>query len=474
MSDQSPTRPLFGTDTLLLLAMLFPVLFVGGGVMRQFTLTSAVAYGLTLVYLLVDVLGGDHDTYRLRRALVWSTIGVVVVAPALLFILLRHAAGPQYWVHDNPLQIEEAARMLVHGIDPYGQDYSKTPMALWSGYGDFRWSANPHAVPPPDWKVNPALFHVVSLPFGLLVAVPFYVLSTQTLGWFDARVVYVLAYLLVLWLIVGTVRNREQRLQALILVGLNPLLVPFLIEGRNDILVFALLLSAAAAWQRDRRMLAGLLVGLAITTKHTAIFFLPFYMLLGWRTELPWRARIRTLAYHLLAPGLTALALVLPFLLWNARSFVDDTYRYLAGTLATSYPLEGIGLSDMAVELGWVPNAAAPFPNALIQALTAGPLLAVLLWRQWRTNTMRQALFGHGAFLLVYMWSSRLFNDNYLGYIVLVLLVARYWPAVMARAPEPAPTPARQGLPGAGAGSLALAQAAGHQAWQVADKEIMR
>ncbi len=139
--------------------------------------------------------------------------------------------------------------------------------------------------------------------------------------------------------------------------------------------------------------------------------------------------RLAALARRLLPTALTALAITLPFLAWDWRAFLEDTVGYISGVLPTSYPLSGMGIGGIAVVLGWAPNAAAPFPASLLQALVAGPFLVALLRTQWRFNTLRHALAGYAVFLLVFMWLARFYFENYLGYILLTLSVAAFWPA---------------------------------------------
>ncbi|MFN8499945.1 MAG: glycosyltransferase family 87 protein [Anaerolineae bacterium] len=434
-----PLRRILSLDSLLLLVSIFPMLYLRESYVEseRFVLPpqaiwafADVAYWLLFAYLLVDFLGRNRDTTRVRLGLLALLIATIVLAPTVTSVVLRHRSGdPAQYAHDNPVQIEAAVDYLRRGVNPYGADYFATPLARWSGYTGATYSNDPNAVPPPDWRVNPALYHVVSLPVGLLAAVPFDIVFRAIFGWFDARALYLAAYLLSLWLIGRVVADPTRRLAALIAVGLNPLLVSFLVEGRNDILVFSLVLASAVAWQKRRLDLSGVLLGLAIMTKHIAILFLPFYALLGWQVSFPLRKRVLQLGRHLLPVFWAALLVAVPFLIWNWRAFYDDTFGYLAGSTAHAYPLSGMGFGGLVVTWGWVPNAGVPFPSLLYQLAFGLPLLAALLWVQWRQNSIRVALAAYAIFLLVYMWFARFFFDNYLGYIIMLLAVAYFWPS---------------------------------------------
>ena len=426
-------------DSLLLLVSVFPMLYLRESyVDSQYVALPSpatwafadIAYWLLFAYLLMDFLGRRRDTTRLRLGLLALLIATIALAPILASMVLRHRSGnPVAYVHDNPIQIEAAVKYMLRGVDPYGADYFSTPLAAWPHYTGATYSNNPNDVPPPDWTINPAMYHVVSLPFGLLAAVPFQLLSNAVLGWFDARLLYLAAYLLSLVLVGSVVKEPTHRLAALIAVGLNPLLISFLVEGRNDILVSSLILASAVAWHKRRLDLSGILLGLAVMTKHIDILFLPFYALLGWQASLPLRTRVVALSRHLLPVIGVALLLAVPFLIWNWRAFYDDTFGYLAGSAGHAYPLSGMGFGGLVVTWGWVPNAGVPFPSLLWQMGFGGPLLLLLLWVQWRQNTIRIALAAYGLFLLVYMWFARFFFDNYLGYIVMILAVAYFWPS---------------------------------------------
>lgn len=427
-----------GIDSLLLMAVLFPMTARWDWYyaahyrvlpIEAIGVFAALAYLLGVVYITLDYFGRARDTTTARSVVLGLLVVNLVVAPMLTSMVVRHVTGQtERWVHDNPLQMEEAAKFLLRGENPYATDYTNTPMAQWPYYTGPVWSNRWQEPPPTEGRVNPALFHVVSLPFGVLVTVPFQAVLDGVLGWFDGRLVYLLAYLFTLWLLSRLVRDRTLRLAALILVGLNPLLVPYVVEGRNDILVFSLLL-AALVWHRERPVVSAVWLGLALATKHVAALFLPFYLLLLWREYADSPHRLAAVARRLLPAAVTALALTLPFLVWDAGAFLEDTVGYIGGMLPTSYPLSGMGIGGIAVVLGWVPNAAAPFPASLLQALVAGPFLLALLRHQWRFNTLRQALGGYAVFLLVFMWLARFYFENYLGYILLTLATAAFWPA---------------------------------------------
>lgn len=428
-----------GLDSLFLLATLFPMTARWDAYYASYSrvlpveaigIFSVLAYLLGVTYVILDYFGRTRDTTS-ARLVVFGLLAVnLVVGPMVTSMVVRHVTGQtERWIHDTPLQIEAATDALLQGQNPYATDYIDTPLARWPYYNGPMWSSNWAEPPPPEARVNPAIYHVAYLPFTLLIALPAKFLTTLTIGWFDGRWTNLLAYLFTLWLLSRLVREPGHRLALLILIGLNPLLIPFVIEGRNDILVFSLLLAAVVAWHEERPLASAIWLGLALATKHVAILFLPFYLLLLWRECAPHRRPLVALTRRLLPTVVTALALILPFFVWDWRAFLDDTVGYISGALPSSYPLSGIGIGGIAVVMGWVPNAGAPFPSTILQAVIAGPLLVALLRHQWQFNTLRHALGAYAVFLFVFMWLARYFFDSYLGYILLVLGLAVLWPA---------------------------------------------
>jgi hypothetical protein len=74
--------------------------------------------------------------------------------------------------------------------------------------------------------------------------------------------------------------------------------------------------------------------------------------------------------------------------------------------------------------LGWVPDRFSLWPFWLTELLVALPLLVWFLWRQQRANTLVNASWHYGVFLLAFFYVSRFLNENYLGYILAFLALA--------------------------------------------------
>jgi hypothetical protein len=120
-------------------------------------------------------------------------------------------------------------------------------------------------------------------------------------------------------------------------------------------------------------------------------------------------------------PGfLVLVAVLLPFFLWDMGAFVDDTLQYHTGLSAsgTSYPIKSLGLGGLALGFGWVQHSTDPFPFSALQLIFGGLAFVGLLIRQWRNNTLPQVVLNYALLFFVFLFLSRMFNDNHLGYVL--------------------------------------------------------
>jgi hypothetical protein len=359
--------------------------------------SSPIGHGMSAAFVL-----------RLKLALAALAISLVVILPTISGMVLRHASEPWSYVHDAAMQVEEAIRFLLQGRNPYAENYLETPLAQWE-----------YAFPPPE--VNPALYHNAYLPFIFLFSAPFYACSTWLTGWYDQRLVFLLLFAVACWLYMQHGRSITRRLSLLIVFGLNFFGVSYVIWGGTDVFVFFWLIACTYLLSRNRTTAAAVCLGLACASKQTAWLFVPFFLIHALQKERSsgtW-ALLGATAPVVLVPAL----FILPFLLWDAASFVDDTYLYLSGQSASSYPIVGLGFGGMLVDLGFVRDKNAYFPFILFQLAFSIPLLIFSLRRQWRRSTVQRCWFGYGLLLLCFTFFSRFFSDFYLGTIVNALVL---------------------------------------------------
>jgi len=386
----------------------------------------SLALGLTGLYFVVDAaadLLGEQPTYRLKMGLVYAIILVLVFGKTFLLIDLRHITGPASYTHDGGvIQTEATIQYFLAGKNPYLENYLDTPMAEWG------------------IEFRTALYHYPYLPWTFVFSTPFYLLGRVTLGWFDQRLVYLLLFVLTLLLSQALAHTRQEKLLAVMFIGLNPILASDVIFGQNDsfilfwiVLGLWLLRQAEQSGQHRWTLLGSLAFGLACASKSTAWFLTPFWVVFllrhdwgEWLIPPPerWSVLIKK-AWRQNWPLLAALGLVVgPWFVWSPGAMFDDVWRWSSGTAEQTYQIRGWGLSNFILAFQLVPDRLAYWPFWLTEIIVAAPLLVLLLWRQCRHNTMGAMLYGYVVLLFAFFYVSRFLNENYLGYLASFLALA--------------------------------------------------
>ena len=381
----------------------------------------ALAGAVAFSYPLRDL--RERAAFRPRAR--WVHLGIVlmvfVLVPTVASIVLRETGKPYTYIHDGALMIEEASRKLLAGHNPYAADYLDTPLYYWPMVN------------------NPALYHLTYFPFLFLITVPF-VWAFDHLGIFwDQRYLYVPAFVATLAVVPLLVKRTDHRIALVALVGLNPQLFPFVIEGRNDFFVLLFLFAGVALLQRERRTWGALAIAAAAAAKLHAVVLMPFVAVYLIATRKPKTVREAAFALTPLVPATVFLAVTfLPFLVNDWNAFYDDVVRYNAGGAAWTYPISGMGFSALLLWLGVISYRQADFPFAVIEIAVATPIAVYTLVRLWKAPTIARMLGGYALTLLAFLFFGRYFQGNYLGYILAVaspipFLVREARPARTAR-----------------------------------------
>ena len=375
-----------------------------------FLLLAAISLLAFLVYAIVDLL---EDRLKKRTilltkyALLWLVIFALVVLPTLKLTLLRHDNLPQSYSHDGGvIQTEATIDFFLDGRNPYTEDYRDTPMADW-GFPEFR----------------TALDHYPYLPSTFVLSTPVKLLSDNSIGWYDQRFTYLLLFILILLLIPSLTRKRPEALLGLtMLLGLNPIMGLDILFGQNDLFVLAWIVLSLWFLQRRKIVWSSIFFGIACAAKPTAWFLAPFWGIalmadqnISWKTIPP---HIPQLLRRLAPAIIVFLLFVLPYLFWNADAFVDDVWRWAAGTTETHYQIWGLGFANFVLATGSLADRFAYWPFWIPELLVSIPLLIFLLAKQMRNNTVA-SVYWHGAiFLLGFAYFSRFLNENYLGFLL--------------------------------------------------------
>jgi len=394
---------------------------------------------LAVTYPVRDARSGSRFTSRDRVAHFAAIVALFVVVPTIAAIVLRETGRPYTYVHDGAIMVEEAARKLVAGQNPYVAAYLDTPLFYWPMIN------------------NPALYHLTYFPAMFLVTVPF-VVAFDRLGLvFDQRYLYLPAYLAAAVVVPLVVRGGADRtstiasrLSLTALVVLQPFLFAFVPEGRNDFFVLLFIFAGIALLVRDRRTLGVLALSIAAASKLHAGPLLLFALAYLWWSDapLPTRARVARLARASWAGALVLLATFAPFLVDNFGAFWDDVVAYNAGGAAWSYPVSGIGVSALLRALGVISYPQQEFPFAAFQLVAGVPTAIWSLRRLRRDPHLATMLLGYGVTMLTLTFFGRYLHGNHVGFIIAVVSPAPFLrpqlvAAVLARlAPREGPVPA--------------------------------
>lgn len=419
---QAKDRLVMSLDALLfsvLVAAYLPIRF--GNTMPQVVPDDARLTSLLVLavgcYWLLDLLPDKspalHRQTLISKAVIISlAIGLLVILPTIRAISLRHETQPYYYVHDGLIQSESAVQFVLSGKNPYVEDYRNTPLAQWGYHGG-------------DSLANPALDHYAYMPLTFLLPLPFQVIIRPNLGWFDQR--WVFLGVLVGVLIVATLLSRDssKRLLLLMVIALNPLFVPFFIEGRNDVLPLFWILLTVLLVQRGNITASALTLALACATKQSAWFLAPFYLAYVSRGRSPgqrWQRLMRPLIVAVTAFGV----IVLPWVFADPAAFFNDIFYFQSGLSSSGFPASGFSLGALLYGFGVIKSDTQPFPYWIFQLAASAPLLWFTLRRQWRAPDWRSAMIGYGLLVFSAAFFSQLFHDNYLGFIITILAIA-FW-----------------------------------------------
>jgi len=398
-----------------------------------FLLLTAISVLAFLIYVLIDLFKERMATktlFRWKYLLLWIIILTMVILPALKMTILRHENLPQSYSHDGGvIQTEAATDYFLAGKNPYIEDYHNTPMSEW-GFEQFR----------------TALDHYPYLPATFVLSAPSKLFFDEVLGWYDQRFTYLILFVITLLLATSFTNKRyADALGLTMILGLNPIMGLDVIFGQNDSFVLAWLVFSAWFLYRKNWLWSSILFGVAVASKPTAWFLAPFWALaLLEDTPLTLAAAFsRTAMGKLLrriTPGLLIFLLfTLPYIIWSPSDFIDDVWKWAAGTATIHYQIWGLGFSNFVLAWGHLPDRFAQWPFWAPELIIAAPLLLLLLVKQLKDNSIG-SFFWHGAILLLgFAYFSRFLNENYLGFLLALFALGYY--LIPQRHEKASPTP---------------------------------
>jgi len=335
-------------------------------------------------------------------------------------IILSFILPPQYTNDGTSLDINAAA-LLVQGRNPYTdsdivhlvrqlpiEPYWTTPLRVgqfanrlnYPSYTDLRSALDT------DLKTGqaPEFESKVSYPaLSFLTLVPF-----AWLNIFNVLPFYLFCYF-VLLVIAWKVVRPELRPWVVLLWLANVSMWSSVVGGNLDILNILLIV---LAWLlREQRWWSALLMGLALATKQLTWFFLPLYMILVWR-QYNFVEVVRRFAIA----GGVALAINLPFILWNPHAWLAGIMAPIADPM---FPL-GVGIIGPSL------TPLLPiFPPWVYTALEIDAIPLILLWYWHLCKERPEAAMLLAVIPLFFAWRSLPSYFDCSAYPLFMLLAAK-------------------------------------------------
>ena len=183
--------------------------------------------------------------------------------------------------------------------------------------------------------------------------------------------IYLLSFLLIVYVAWKAVRP-EMRPWVVLLTMANVPMLASTVGGNLDILT---ILPLILAWLwRDKRWASAIMLGLAFATKQPAWFFLPFYLILTFRSY-----GLKETANRSLIAGAIALACNLPFIIWNPQAWI-------AGIIApVSDPMFPLGIGIVGLSTSHLLPFLPKFVYTVLE-VAAMPLTYLWYWRICREH----------------------------------------------------------------------------------------
>lgn len=368
---------------------------------------------LALLGFLVLTYGAQRAWSKARTYRFIFLLGVIMISCVATYQLLgRVVYGDPYGTHDGTVETEIAASMILHGKNPYAEDFSTTSFARF------------HQSRP---TINQAAI-MLAYPYPPLVP-----LLTLPLVWMsesfhsvpDGRILTMLSYAVLCVLLLRHVRNQQHRTLLVIALLLNPFVFVYPILGLNDIFFVLFLVLAALAGRHRMWVYSGIALGAAVAAKQTALLAAPLWLWWMWCMYRDGQVHRRTSIQSVSAAALTVLFLYGPFLLWNPSAMWNDLFLFVSGSIPRTYPIGGDSLWQLGLLLQSIPNAFVSTAHripVILTTLIVLPLVAVWIRRrptaaQWLTSVMVATI----AVSVV----NRFFFENYFS-AILTLGIAAY------------------------------------------------
>lgn len=381
-------------------------LFRQNGYVNEFVLIISAIF--LILFVLLSLF--EHlKLFRSKLRFIFLILIILVVHGSFLSeaILTRMNATNDFKVHDGVIITEAAYSAFINGYNPYSISYREV---LEKGkYFNFNL---------PSY----AEFSYPYSPMMFIVNIPIFSFSSSVAGFIDMRLT--LAIFFFLSALVGLLMIREKIL-FLILFLLNPLFVPLLYYGANEvILLFFSLLQVYFIYRKKVSLATGALA-LATGTKLLILPLLPLYFIYIFFLK-PKSIRFGFLFKQLLVFSLINLAIYLPFFVWNSSDLLNDLIFPWVGKGDLSHPIAGfLGLPQILSRMGFI-SASSSFPFFLFIPLIEVCFL-IFAFYAFKSSLKLSTLCVFSAINLILIFAfSRLLQVYYVAFLSQILVFASF------------------------------------------------
>ncbi len=330
---------------------------------RKFTPT--LAFGLAYGALLLLLFGLFALAYqRIRAMSVPPKLGLILLATLLFCLPL---------LQTYPFNSTDIYRYIIRG-------------RVNSVYEASSYETSPSAFPDDPFFPFAGEWANETSPYGpvweLISTAVTYPLSNNLLSLLIAfKIIGIIAHLgcaLLIWRLLANSPPGQQAGYTMLWAWNPALLLTFVVDAHNDVVMIFWLLSGLYVMQRQQPTAGLLLMMLAPLTKPIALLPLPLFFIAGWQTCPTSKAKLR----YLVTIGLGGLALTLLVFLPFGSPVQLATRLLREAANAPGFSFSTLGLLTF-IDLGLPP----PLKQSAIIGMVLFVLFAIwVLWRTWRNG----------------------------------------------------------------------------------------
>lgn len=397
----------FATGRLLRLEFLSPLVKPVGNIL----IIHVIGFLAFLVYLWLDQ-PSRKKRYALHRfgiALICSLMIIGIIASRETQFR-NSLPKPVAW-NDGALQTQAAATLILDGANPYAADYHHT---IFSSFFRDR----------PLGADSGALTHYAYPPLIPILSIPTMWINQTFDTHLDGQILYLYVFFLLVAILCLAARTWERRTTIVLLTLANPFVWMYPLAGWNDIIFITAIVGSAILIERKHWLSAGIIFGLALAAKQTAWLTVPLWLYWLWRHGRSHPIEKKKIQQAILAAGMTAGAIYIPFILWNGPALYDDIVRYVSGVLPNTFPIQGITFLQYLRVWGVIDSPWTRTPTWIFELFFGLPTLWLV--SQWLKNDLMASrwIFASTIFILVVTLFNRFGGENYYAAIFLLAVAA--------------------------------------------------